>query len=517
MKAKVMNIFANNTLTKIVNNKTARKFVSQVSNPKALLPVILLETTVIAGRSYQAYKRGGKTECRERLIDESLTAMVWFGVITWLNTAFSKLIKLKGVFDKKGLPEIEVDVGSDAIRNPLQNAIRKRPNIKNKICSLKFLKIFGASLAGIYLSGIVLPKFYQGITKKILNKEKEERVKQNNIETNPNKNIQNTNELPASNKVSMDDFLNKISPKKQMSFGSAATFIHALENNPIYKLLTVDTGLFAGRVYSSRNADEGFEFGFRDVVSAFFYMFSTPLIFRGISNYFDKYKGKNTNLDPKTAQFVTETLTQKLAKKPMGVDEFKDYILGTNRDLATKILHKLEGETVDIERLKKVVNELIPDESFKQTILKRAEEFIALRPEGSSKNLLPTSEVINSVMGGEFNNPKFIKEAISVATDGISQNPDRFISYKEIDKIKYKIIEYGNSIVDYAKNQGKTDITSDIITQVRNRNFICKSAYTLVGLAVSALFLSTLIPKLQYKITEWRTGNKEFPGIRDIK
>jgi len=517
-----MNIFANNTLTKIVNNKTARKFVAQVSNPKALLPVILLETTVIAGRSYQAYKRGGKTECRERLIDESLTAMVWFGVITWLNTAFSKLIKQKGIFDKKGLPEIEVDVGSDAIRNPLQNAIRKRPNIKNKICSLKFMKIFGASLAGIYLSGIVLPKFYQSITRKVLNQKKQEKLKQ--IQNTPqainptqSNNAQTNNELPQNNKVSMDDFLKRVSPKKQMAFGSAATFIHALENNPIYKLLTVDTGLFAGRVYSSRNADEGFEFGFRDVISAFFYMFSTPLIFNLISKYIDKYKGKNTNLDPKTAQFVTETLTKQLDKKAMNINEFKDFILGTNRDLATKILHKIEGETVDIERLKKVVSELIPDKQFGETIIKRAEEFIALRPEGSAKSLLPTSEVINSVMGGKFNDPKFLKEAINVATDGISQNPDRFISYKEIDKIKYKIIEYGNSIVDYAKNQGKSNVTSDIITQVRNRNFICKSAYTLVGLAVSALFLSTLIPKLQYKITEWRTGNKEFPGIRDIK
>jgi len=496
-----MNFFANNTLTKIVNNNTVRKVASQVSNHKALLPVILLETTVISGRSYQAYKRGGKTELRERAIDETLTAVVWFGVITWLNTAFAKLIKHKGIFDKKGLPEIEVDVGSDAIRNPLQHAINKRPNIKNKICSLKFMKIFGASLAGIYLSGIVLPKFYQNITKKMLHKEKRKQ----------------SNDKSIGRKVDINDFLKQTANKKQPAFGSAATFIHALENNPIYKLLTVDAGLFAGRIYSARNADEGLEFGFRDTMSSFFYMFSTPLIFKSISKFLDKYSGKNTNLDPKTAQYVTETLTSKINGKSVNINEFKDSILGTNRDLATKIIHKAEGETVDIERLKKIVSELVHDKKQAENILKKAQEFINLRPEGSSKNLLPISEVINSVMGGELNSPEFLKNAVNIATDGASQNPDRFVSFKEIDKIKYKIVEYGESIIEYAKKQGKTEINADILTQVRNRNFVCKSAYTLCGLAVSALFLSTLIPKLQYKITEWRTGNKEFPGIRDIK
>ena len=71
--------------------------------------------------------------------------------------------------------------------------------------------------------------------------------------------------------------------------------------------------------------------------------------------------------------------------------------------------------------------------------------------------------------------------------------------------------------VDYAKNQGKSDVTSDIITQVRNRNFICKSAYTLVGLAVSALFLSTLIPKFQYWYTRHTTGKNEFPGVYNLE
>ena len=183
MKAKVMNIFSNPTVTRIANNKSVQKFVSQMSNHKAMLPVIMLEASVISGRCYQAYKRGGMTECRERMIDESLTAIVWFGIIKWLNKGFGKLIKQKGIFDKNGLPEIETDLGKDAIRNPIQRAINARPEIKNKIGSLKFTKIMLAALAGIYLSGLVLPKFYQSLTEKILNKEKKKTQEKAN--TNP--------------------------------------------------------------------------------------------------------------------------------------------------------------------------------------------------------------------------------------------------------------------------------------------------------------------------------------------
>ena len=37
------------------------------------------------------------------------------------------------------------------------------------------------------------------------------------------------------------------------------------------------------------------------------------------------------------------------------------------------------------------------------------------------------------------------------------------------------------------------------------------------GFVVSALFLSTLIPKLQYQITKWRTGSDQFPGTAQFR
>jgi hypothetical protein len=37
------------------------------------------------------------------------------------------------------------------------------------------------------------------------------------------------------------------------------------------------------------------------------------------------------------------------------------------------------------------------------------------------------------------------------------------------------------------------------------------------GFAVSALFLSTIIPKMQYLITKLRTGQNSFPGTEEFR
>lgn len=512
-----MKILSNTKLTNIVNNKNVRNIASKVCNPKALLPVILLEVAVTTGRSYQAYKRGGKTECRERLIDESITAVVWFGIITWLNQGLGKLIKQKGIFDKKGLPEIDTDLGADAIRNPIKNAIKKRPDIKNKICSLKFMKIITAALAGIYLSGIVVPKFYQSLTEKILKKEKAQKRQVMFEKTQNNNKNEIKSQKIKQERISLKEYINKTSAKNNnMNFGSAANFIHLLESNSIAKLLTVDVGLFAGRAYSSRNADERTEYLFRDLASSFFYMFSTPLIFLGLSKYIDKYKGKNTAVDANTAHYITEYLSKNANN--ISVNDFEKIVIGQNKELAMKIVRNIKGETISIADFENLAKFYIKDNKQLNEVLTQANNFIKLRPESASKTLLTLSEVINSVQGGKINNAEFLTKAVEIASpNGISQKSTKFIPYKEIDKMKQDIAKYAESILEYAKKHNVSTITNDILTQVKNRNMLAKLGYTSIGLIISGAFLSTIIPKIQYKITEIRTGNKEFPGIRDIK
>ncbi|MCR4881763.1 MAG: hypothetical protein K6A44_07420 [bacterium] len=499
-----MNIFANKTIQNIANNSTVQKIASQMCNYKdAILPVAMLETTVIAGRSYQAYKRGGKTECRERLIDETVTAIVWLQIISWLNKGLEAVIKRPHIFSQKGLPEISTDFGSDAIRNPLKRAINARPEIEKVIGGVKLSKIAMSALVGIYFSGVMLPKFYQNLTRKILKKEKEEKE----------------NKLPT-NHISMDEFLKQTSKNKNVSFGNSTVNIHAiahiLETNPIAKLLTIDAGLFAGRAYNARNNDERTEILFRDPVSSFFYMGCTPIMYSLLSKYLDKFKGKNTDLDPNTANYVTEYLQGKLKDQKLNPQEFLKAACGENESLVKQVLAAFDREVISLNDAKLVLQKLNVNPEQTTAIMDRLQTFINLRPQCASKDLLTRSEITNAIKGGYINDPAFLTKAVEVSTRGASQDATRFVSFKRIDSIKENIKRYTESIATYAEKAGQ-NISSDIIKQTKTRNLFVKVGYTLAGMAVSSLFLSTLIPKLQYKITEWRTGNKEFPGIKDIK
>ena len=55
-----------------VSHKGAREFVRTLANPDALTSTVLLETAVTGGRGYNAYKRGGVNELRERATDDIL-------------------------------------------------------------------------------------------------------------------------------------------------------------------------------------------------------------------------------------------------------------------------------------------------------------------------------------------------------------------------------------------------------------------------------------------------------------
>lgn len=58
-------------------------------------------------------------------------------------------------------------------------------------------------------------------------------------------------------------------------------------------------------------------------------------------------------------------------------------------------------------------------------------------------------------------------------------------------------------------------ITTDTLKKACRENFIKNSFNWGVGFAISALFLSTLIPKMQYWITKMTTGQDKFPGTAD--
>ena len=67
-----------------------RNLVKQMASD-GFLPVIALEAFVEGGRTYQAYKRGGFDEARERITEEFSGAVFWLGGVSALNALFEKI------------------------------------------------------------------------------------------------------------------------------------------------------------------------------------------------------------------------------------------------------------------------------------------------------------------------------------------------------------------------------------------------------------------------------------------
>ena len=86
-QAKIYPTFSVNNIKKTFH---PRNVVSAMSSG-GFLPVITLEACVEAGRTYQAYKRGGFDEARERITEEFSGAVFWLGGVTGLNWLFEKM------------------------------------------------------------------------------------------------------------------------------------------------------------------------------------------------------------------------------------------------------------------------------------------------------------------------------------------------------------------------------------------------------------------------------------------
>ena len=64
-----------------------------------------------------------------------------------------------------------------------------------------------------------------------------------------------------------------------------------------------------------------------------------------------------------------------------------------------------------------------------------------------------------------------------------------------------------------AKN-GKINLQS--LEAAKKKNIVGTGLNLIVGFATAAVFLSTIIPKVQYWITRVKTGKNEFPGTYEL-
>lgn len=345
-------------INKIIDSGFTQKAIEQLSDYKALAPVVILEGTVVAGRCYQAKKRGGEIEMKERLREETTTAAIWlFGVAAFNKLGDVVCKKLLGVDTSVSLDKNKLSAAydglSEAIRSPLKMISSGRPvSYETKLVGLKAFKIAASAATAVYLVGSVIPKLNQAITRKTL--------KDKNTPATPQA-TSAQNKVASFSNGTVDGFISRVQAKnadsqntytggaaavtapmaaKQLKFGSALEMVGAvannLENNNICRLLTVDTGVLGGRVMHARNKDERIEITFKDGASIPFYMFTTPMVVWGLSSKFDAGLGINTSLKPSVTKHVTSEMIKEIdrltenGKKGLDFERFMSNIQGNS-------------------------------------------------------------------------------------------------------------------------------------------------------------------------------------------
>lgn len=382
--------FTGPSLTKLASNPRAQKLLSDLANESKLLPVALLETSVIAGRSYHAQKRGGYWEFQETLLENVLAAIVWMGGVKVLN-------KVGDFIFKKAL-NINTKMDWKQVVNEAKGRLHPEKFIKATYAA-KAIKLLFSVGASVYTVGVLLPRFKQKLTKdQIENKKHHNPQSQAAVGFASNsglkfektqagtiipknitaKDLKAIAQAPVAGGVRFDgkNAIN-IPDSKNISFGGLFDVVsrvgYALENEAIPQLAVVDTGVTGGRIVNARNKDEAIEILFRDVASCMCYFFAVPFITHRFANAFDAKLGINTLLDPLALNPLTEEFNKRIVdiaksnKGVIGVDDIQKAFMGTNNETVANAIKdaliKSQGKQMTPDQLKKLVaniDDLLP-------------------------------------------------------------------------------------------------------------------------------------------------------------
>ena len=526
IKVPKANIYPTFSIANFKKQFQPRNIVSAMASD-GFLPVIVLEAFVEAGRTYQAYKRGGFDEARERITEEFSGAVFWLGGVTALNWLFEKIGQ-----KILNLPSINVDIASDEVRNPfiryLINEKKKNGGVisEKTMARFKFAKVISSVLIANAAIGFVLPKINQAITRA--------RHKNDNINNNNN----NVNGFFTTPK--MEDFATNKDDNKNTPFTGKwdlLSLANNFESKRNWKLLSVDVGTCTGRVYSARNNNERVEIAFRDIASIYFYMFNMANMNSWL-NQLEQGKGNKTRLDPASAKFATEYLNNYVGNNKVDIETFQKEVLGQNKELPESMKAKFNNKVIkledfytelksmnlstdklsELEQIAQKMSELQPERMFETKVTENGKEVTKY----IGKRILTMNQAQDVLNGGHINNPEFLKEFYANALGhrkflDEEKGKYKFVAQSTFDGLKKDLTNYVKSIIEQAKKANATEITSDILKQASKHNFKMNLLNWGTGFVISAAFLSTFIPKLQYYITKMRTGENEFPGTEQFR
>ena len=329
----------------------------------------------------------------------------------------------------------------------------------------------------------------------------------------------------------MDTFLNgKSNNKKDVAFTgmNLMGIVNFVENTPKSYLIAQDVGVTTGRATAARNKYERNEILFRDIASAYFYMFNMPIM-AAVLNKMEH--GKSTRLDAVSAKMTENHLTNLLDTNggKMSVEAFEEAVFGKQiaSDKLIKKIDSLPDGHIELSKFNKIVDRLnkrkpgvIPNA---ETLKAAAEKMADLQPALKDQKILTTSQIKDLLTGGHINSPEFMHDIYKIgSTKDLLFKPnahtykDKFgyISERSILDKKNETVDFIKEIVAKAKKTGG-DITTDMVKKASKTNYKMNAINMISGFVVTALFTSTLIPKIQYWLTKRATGSDVFPGTAE--
>lgn len=524
---------------------TMRRFVKSFST-KSLLPILMTEACVEAGRTYNAYKRGGFTEARERITEEFTSAVIWMSGVPVFDKIIDKLVGDKILNLPAGG---KFAVGEDAARNPVFNYInnnlfidkeatkkagktvyKSTEKIQDMLGKYRLGKLVTSLALATAMVGIAVPKMNQAITRHLKKKEvTEEKPKQPQIQ----------NDVQYSNK--MESFLSRGSNKDVAFTGLNGAklmgVVNAFETTPKYQLLTEDGGVLAGRTGNARTKYEGIEIAFRDGTSCYFYMFNTPVMAIALNKILGGSK-----IDPVASEAATKHLVAMLDNGEMTPEQFMKEALGDSANIFKKSPEleraiRENGGRIEFEKLV----EMVPELKGKEAEIKRMSElqpkmFIQGAEDAKpvAKSILTRKQVDDLFTGGKVHSADFLHDqyAMNTEEDMLKEwwrklfhkskpaptpgylDELNYVKLSDLEESQKHVEDFVKDIVNTAKKKGQ-NITKELIESA-NKKVLYKQAFCWgTAFATSILFLSMLIPKAQYWITRKLTGSDAFPGTAE--
>lgn len=481
-------------------NFNATKALSTLMDPGKILPVAIIEGVTTGGRTYQAYQRGGKEEGSERLREESISAVFWLFGVKVLNSLGDFLGK------KIGIENLDIDLGRDELRAPYLNIPEAS---RFKTCAFKFGKIITSAAIATFLMGVVLPRLNHKITNMARKAQGLEPIPEKG-ENKPSKTNENAAKAAGVSSFALGapniyDFINSSKQNaKNLSFKGITEFLatgsHYLENNTACRLMSTDVGMIAGRVANSRNKFEGMEFLFRDTSSIYFYLFAAPhthALLNKITN--------NTPIQPDSLDVLKTHLVTSIGDEKMSLDDFLKRAKTAPSDI-DNIMSNIPFDKKGIITLDKF------NEATHNAYKQKAKIMSQMQPKMNGVSLLSKQQAERVLSSGWTSEPEFLKKAVNAGTYGAALNDKKYVPRKTIEKIVTSIDKFNDNLVKYAKSKGVDEIDAKFIEKYAKRTVNMNLAFRIAGMAVAGFGLAYLIPKLQYKMTELRTGSKQFPG-----